>query len=185
MATHPFSISTFTTSLISGEAPQPVQRDGRSIVLNYSLSIPEALFAISMNNAIIHQLAQGRTLIYLGITPQMQAGFEGWVDNFWAAKRLSIENKPSPEQLDIRVLIPSVWEKTKTYVENLMLFSGDQRAIDQDADCQREASAVLADIVQQGKSGRVFTEGQAHQLLVAVSQYMEELPRILTAAPAV
>jgi|GEM_PF-6768039 len=155
----PTTRSTFSTTLLNQELPA-IQNDKKDVILNYALTIPEAMFLASVAGMVRANLDQGGNLIY--ISTSMQNGFREFVAKTFTAKKFSAED------LNLITIIPSLWAKTKTQIENELTVSKNPLAVADEKEWQMTADRTTEEFRLLGRSGQCFTERQARFLLMAV-----------------
>lgn len=152
-------LGSFTTTLI----PPTIQRNGNSVVLNFSLTIPEAMFLAFVKNMVQCSLEQKNGLVYLGTSEKMQSDFNGWVAKKFTSKEIT------SEELSLVTVVSSIWMKTKAFVENKLKIDQNLKLIENEQQWQKEADSTTEAFRLQGQSGKVFTARQASFLLAAVN----------------
>lgn len=172
----PMSYSSLLRTLIPAADSQTFQRDGKEIVFEYLLTIPEMLFLATINNEMTKKLEQGSPLIYLGPSTHIQNMFNRFVESSWKALEIIFE-KPSPQDLDVGLFLSSIWEKTKNYVENLLQSMGDAKEVEIEQEFQRLANETEEIYRQKGDFGRIFTRRQVAQMVNAVPKCMESISK--------
>ena len=126
------------------------------MVLNMTLTVPEAMLVAYAQHMIKHHLDQGNSLIYLGVSPNLQQNFNSFVATRFSSANLSLE------QQKLGPLVESLWIKTKTTIDNDLRVKQDQTAIETEESLHQEAVKQLESLRTQGiTGGKIFTKRQA------------------------
>jgi hypothetical protein len=154
----------YTTHFLK-ELPPAVQQEGNSVVLNFPLTIPESMFLAFVKGMVQYNLDKKYDLIYLGTSEKMQSDFSGWVAKTFTSKQFT------SEELKLATVVPSLWMKTKTFVENELKKNQnpDQASIANEKQWQVEADNLTEEFRLQGRIGKVFTIRQAKFLITAAN----------------
>lgn len=132
---------------------------GAPRVSDYVLLPQEAAFLAFSSKMIQSNLEKKVDTIFLSYAALMQTNFTKWTQTNISDMTFT------PDQLNLGVIIVSIRDKTKTYVENLLNESKNAQAINDEKFAQAKADKIAEDLIQKGYEGKAFTLRQATVLL--------------------
>jgi hypothetical protein len=145
-------------------SPPFVDSTGPTTVLNYSFTLPEAIYIGYIIKALEGEVTNGASYIFLDASQKIQDDFTQFVNNKFASKR-----QFTVAELELNSIVTSVWGKTKLYVKNtLEFYELDIRILNEDV-CLDTADR-LARERQNGHPGKMITSRQAKLLVTLASQ---------------
>ena len=99
------------------------------------------------------------SIVYIEISQPLQNQFTEWVKKTYTAR------KYSDKELDLNLLVTSIWQKTRNRIENQLTTFENQADIIDEKSSQCFADMAMKQIISRGHTGKVFTERQAKLLL--------------------
>lgn len=177
MASGPVHSSSVAGALYQGEVFHPIPQNEEGMALRGFLTTSEKLFLIFAAPAVSRPLQEGHLLIHIGTADYMQKAFRHWVDCFWEERQISMA-KPSSEELDVAMIISSIWEKSKKSIERILKFAGNAEAIATEQERLDLADEKFKELQQDGCSGRVFTQTQVISMRDAEFGCLEDFSHI-------
>lgn len=131
---------------------------GPTTVVDYSFTVPEAMYIGFIIKKFKGPINNGMTYLFLGANQNWQNNFTQYVKNNFEIRRFSIA------ELELNPIVTSIWEKTKLYVQNTLEQLGKDADLVNEAECLNNADD-LARERQNGHPGRMITARQAKILI--------------------
>ncbi len=125
----------------------------------YGLTEPEILFLKTIEDIARIQLKRGIGFYYMN--EALQKSFQRFV------KRKLIAKSFTDKELNLHIIIPSLWEKAKIHLEAKFLKQNNPSALENELKSQRLANDKDKLFLSKGRPGRCFTIKQL-QLLMSV-----------------
>lgn len=148
----------YNTTFVQASQP-PVDLTGNRPCINYSFSVQEVAYIGFIVSRLNASLNQGATFAFLGASEKMQKDFTQFVEIKFGAKRTF-----TVAELELNSIITSIFEKTKLYVKNTLVFNNEGHLIENE-----NAQLVTADHAEKVQfkehPGKVITERQARLLI--------------------
>lgn len=145
--------------MMSSATQNPTGTSGVPGVSNYVLLPQEAAFLAFSGKMIRSNLENKVDTIFLSSAALMQTNFTEWTQAHIANMTFT------PDQLNLGIIVVSIWNKTKAYVESLLNVSNNAQAIEDEKLAQFKADKIAEDLIRQGYEGKTFTLRQATVLL--------------------
>jgi hypothetical protein len=153
------------------QPPPPVQNGNNHTILNFSLTIPELMCVDFFREPVLLTLQKKVGLIYLGTSPGMQASFDERV------KGIASKSNFSKEELSLQTLVASIWQKTKTWNENILAQQNVEKDIQSEKTMQSQADSAMLSFSSAGNFGKIFTARQAIMLLYSFDSMTKNIPK--------
>lgn len=135
---------------------------GPTTVVNYSFTVPEAMYIGFIIRKFKGPINNGTTYLFLGASRNWQNNFTQYVKNNFEIKKFTIA------ELELNPIVTSIWEKTKLYVQTtLELLKKDTDLVDE-AVCLNTADNLARE--RQNGTGRMITARQAKILIKFASK---------------